>query len=76
MAEEESTPVQAEEEIGERSTDIPTSPEEEAATILSEVLSDIHRHTDVPVDTEHVVAQVATSPTTSDSTHSSDDSPL
>ncbi|XP_039143923.1 uncharacterized protein LOC120281046 [Dioscorea cayenensis subsp. rotundata] len=75
-AEKEADRAQAEETVGERSTDAPTSAEEEAATILSEVLGDLHRHAEAPIETEHVTAPVITSSATSDSSHSSDEIPL
>ncbi|XP_039119531.1 uncharacterized protein LOC120255824 [Dioscorea cayenensis subsp. rotundata] len=75
-AEKEANPPQAEETVGERSTDAPTSAEEEATTILSEVLEDLHRHAEAPIETEHVIAPVITSSATSDSSHSSDEIPL
>ncbi|XP_039118657.1 uncharacterized protein LOC120254660 [Dioscorea cayenensis subsp. rotundata] len=71
--EEEASSAQAEEAIGERNTDAPTSTEEEVAAILSEIFGDIHQHTGAPVDTDPVTAQVTTSPATSDSSHSSDE---
>ncbi|XP_039115402.1 uncharacterized protein LOC120250637 [Dioscorea cayenensis subsp. rotundata] len=75
-AEEEANPAQAEEDANERSTDAPTSAEEEAVAILSEVLENIHQNIDVPGDTEHVAAPAITSSATFDSSHSSDEIPL
>ncbi|XP_039118413.1 uncharacterized protein LOC120254372 [Dioscorea cayenensis subsp. rotundata] len=75
-AEKEADRAQAEETVEERSTDASTSAEEEAATILSEVLGDLHRHAEAPIETEHVTAPVITSSATSDSSHSSDEIPL
>ncbi|XP_039122071.1 uncharacterized protein LOC120258688 [Dioscorea cayenensis subsp. rotundata] len=75
-AEEKVTPTRAGEASGRKSIDTPTSAEEEAATILSEVLGDLHRHAEAPIEKEHVVAPVTTSSATSDSSHSSDEIPL
>ncbi|XP_039144098.1 pre-mRNA-splicing factor CWC25-like [Dioscorea cayenensis subsp. rotundata] len=68
--------AQAEETVGERSTDAPTSAKEEVATILSEVLGDLHRHAEAPTDTDHITGQVTTTPATSKSSHSSDEIPF
>ncbi|XP_039131883.1 uncharacterized protein LOC120268634 [Dioscorea cayenensis subsp. rotundata] len=71
--EKEATPAQAEEAANKRSTDAPTSAEEEAAAILSEVMGNIHQNADVPIDTDNITAQVTTTPPTSESSHSSDE---
>lgn len=77
--EEETAPVDVDKilESPESSSEETSSRrEEEAATILSKVLGDIHRHTEIPVDTGHVVSLVGTPSATSDSSHSSNDIPL
>ncbi|XP_039120510.1 uncharacterized protein LOC120256909 [Dioscorea cayenensis subsp. rotundata] len=56
-AEKEPDRAQAEEIVGERSTDAPTSAKEEVATILSEVLESSHSSDEIPLKDR--VAQIA-----------------